>query len=182
MVSQKLKILIYGSAMWALAEGMLGPLFAVFTQRIGGDIFDITWAWATYLLIMGIVVIVIGKISDVKKRKVKIMVFGYGLNALFTFGYLFVRSPIHLFIIQAGLGIATAMTAPTWASLYSLHGNQKQKCYEWGLVDGIAHILEAAGIIIGGFIVAYLGFNVLFITMGTIQTISTIYQLKLLRK
>ena len=182
MLSQKLKILMYGSILWALGEGMLGPLFAVFTQRIGGDIFDITWAWATYLLVMGIIVIIVGKISYTKERKIKIMICGFALNALFTFGYLLVSSPLHLFIIQIGLGIASAMSGPTWVTLYATHGNQKQKGFEWGLVDGISHMLEAFGIIIGGLIVAYFGFNALFITMGIIQTISTIYQTRLMRK
>lgn len=32
-----------------LGEGMPDPLFAVFAQRIGGKILDITWAWAIQL-------------------------------------------------------------------------------------------------------------------------------------
>lgn len=39
-------ILLWSSNLWALGEGMLGPLFAVFAQRIGGNILDITWAWS----------------------------------------------------------------------------------------------------------------------------------------
>ena len=34
------------------------------------------------------------------------MVAGYLLNAAITFCYLFVKTPIHLFVVQVGLGIA----------------------------------------------------------------------------
>ena len=35
-LNKNLKILLYGGNIWYFAEGMLGPLFAVFTERIGG--------------------------------------------------------------------------------------------------------------------------------------------------
>lgn len=75
------KILLLGANIWYFAEGMLGPLFAVFAQKIGGDILDITWAWATYLIITGILYILFGKLFNGREGKEKIMVFGYLLNA-----------------------------------------------------------------------------------------------------
>src|SRR3990167_2426171 len=114
LLNKNSRILLYGSNIWYFGEGMLGPLFAVFTERIGGDILDISWAWATYLIITGILYIVVGKYIDGKHSKSKVMVFGYALNAIFTFSFLFVSSPWHLFIVQAGLGVAAAMATPTW--------------------------------------------------------------------
>jgi len=52
-------------------------LFAVFTESIGGDILDIVWAWSVYLLVTGILIIIIGNVSDEKKRKEKLMVIGF---------------------------------------------------------------------------------------------------------
>ena len=182
MVSEKIKILISGSCMWRFGEGMFGPLFAVFAQRVGGSILDITWAWAVFLLVTGILVMIVGKVADTKRKREVLMVCGYALNALFTFTYLLVRTPAHLLMVQAGLGIAVALTGPTWAALYASHGDQKQKCYEWGLVDGISQIIMAAGIILGGLIVTYVSFTALFATMGIIQVIATIHQLKILKK
>ena len=47
------RLLILSSALWHLSEGLLGPLFAVFSERVGGDILDITGAWAAYLIVSG---------------------------------------------------------------------------------------------------------------------------------
>ena len=94
MLNDRIKILLYGGNLWSLGAGMFGPLFAVFAERIGGDILDISWAWATYLIVTGILIILIGKISDKRNNKEKLMMWGYALNAVFTFGYIFVSNPL----------------------------------------------------------------------------------------
>ncbi len=182
IINRNIKVLIYGSNIWALGEGMLGPLFAVFTERIGGDILDISWAWASYLIVTGVLHIIIGRLMDEKNNKAKIMVIGYALNALFTFGYLLVSSMWHLFIVQIGLGIAAALATPTWDALFARYEDKKHDTFEWGLVVGEGKIITGVALVTGGFIVSYFSFSALFITMGLIQVIATLYQAKILRK
>lgn len=174
MLNKQLKILIWGSGLWYLGEGMLGPLFAIFGKKIGGSILDISWAWAIYLIIIGILVIFIGDISD-KASKEKLMVVGYGINAIFTFLYLAISKPIHLFFVQSGLGIAAALTIPTWMALYAKHNNKERSGLTWGIATGLNRIIAGIALLLGGLIVTYFSFNVLFITMGIIQTLATIY-------
>jgi MFS family permease len=181
-LNRNIKILLYGSNIWYLGEGMLGPLFAVFTEQVGGDILDISGAWATYLIVTGILIIVVGKVVDGKDTKSKVMVAGYALNALFTFSYLLVSTPWHLFVVQVGLGIATALATPTWQALYAQYGNKKHDAYEWGLAGGEAQITTGIAILLGGLIVNQFGFRALFLTMGIVQTVATIYQAKILLK
>lgn len=177
----KERILLIGSNIWNFADGMLGPLLAVFTERIGGDILEITWAWAIYLFATGLMVIVVGKISD-KYSKEKLMVAGYALTSIFTFSYIFVENPIHLFLVQAGLGIALALCNPTWMALYDKYSDNDNDGYIWGLADGQTKMVTALAIIIGGNIVHYLSFATLFIVMGIIQICATIYQAQILRQ
>ena len=176
------KILLWGSNIWFLADGMLGPLFAVFIQKIGGSIFDISWAWATYLVVKGFLSILIGKLSDSKWSKEKLMILGYSLNAFFTFSYIFVSTPMQLFLVQIGLGIAVAMATPTWQALYSKYEEKGKGGSEWGLVDGDADIIMGVSMIIGGYLVTMFSFKLLFFVMGTIQVIATVYQAKILKK
>ncbi len=179
MVNKAEKILLVGSGLWYLGEGMLGPLFTIFAQNIGGDILEISWAWATYLLVMGVLNIILGKYSD-HWNKEKVMVWGYGLNAVFTFGYLFVSSPFHLFFVQAGLGVATALATPTWDALYAKHEDRKKDGSAWGLAAGIPDIVIGIAIILGGLVINYFSFTLLFIIMGIIQVIATVYQAQIL--
>ena len=181
-LNRYIKILLYGGNIWYFGEGMLGPLFAVFTERVGGDILDISWAWATYLILAGVLYIVVGKITDKYDNAEKTMVLGYALNALFTFSYIFVSTTWHLFVVQAGLGIAAAMATPTWDALYAKHEDRKHGGFQWGLAGGEAQIITGIAIVVGGYIVSLVSFNALFLTMGIIQVIATIYQARILRK
>jgi predicted MFS family arabinose efflux permease len=180
-LSRTTKILLLGSNIWFFGEGMLGPLFAIFTEKVGGDILDIVWAWATFLIMTGVCYIIVGKLINGKPYKSKIMVAGYALNALFTFCYLFVSSPMQLFFVQAGLGIAEAIGTPAWDSLYAKHVDESHDTFAWGLASGLSQIVTGISIICGGLLVHYFSFNVLFVTMGSIQIIATLVQVRILK-
>ncbi|MCL1475240.1 MFS transporter [Argonema antarcticum] len=181
-MNKNLKILLYGSNLWSLGEGMLGPIFGVFTEKIGGNILDISWIWATYMIATGIFTICVGNISDRKISKEKLMVAGYGINTIFTFSYLLVSSPLQLLFVQVGLGFATALATPTWDALYVNYYEDKTKAgYLWGIAVGRDQVITGISIIIGGLIVNYCSFKVLFVTMGIVQAIATIYQAQILK-
>lgn len=182
VLNSKTKTLLYGSNIWSLGEGMMGPIFAIFNQKIGGSILDISWIWATYLIATGVFTIFIGNISDRKISKEKLLVAGYALNTIFTFSYLLVASSLDLFFVQVGIGLATALATPTWDALYAQYQDDEQAGYVWGLAGGRDQLLTGFALIIGGLIVNYLSFQVLFITMGIIQAIATIYQAQILNK
>lgn len=182
MFRRNLKILLASNMLWALGAGMLGPLFAVFTESIGGDVFDISWAWATYLIVTGALVIFIGKLSDTKVSKEKLLIAGLAVTTIFTFGFLLVSQPVHLLFVQAGLGIGLALSWPTWDALYSEYEDRKNDGFEWGLADGAEYLVTGIAILIGGAIVTYLSFKHLFIIMGFVQLAGTIVQSFILKK
>ena len=159
---------------------MLGPLFAIFTEKVGGDILDITWAWSTYLVCTGFFYILIGRLLNRKKYKVHVMVLGYSLNALFTFCYLFVSNPFQLFLVQVGLGIAEAIGGPIWDSLYAKSITEEHDTYAWGLSTGQSQIVTGIAFAIGGVLTEYFSFKVLFIVMGVIQVFAAITTSRLL--
>jgi len=179
-LSRTVKILLLGANIWYFGEGMMGPLFAIFAQKVGGDILDITWAWATYLVVTGIFYILIGKLLNNKSYKTKVMVFGYIFNALLTFGYLFVDSPFKLLLVQVGLGIAEAIGTPAWDALYAKNLDHNSDSYAWGLSTGQSQIVTGIAFAVGGVITHFISFNALFITMGFIQITAAIVTSQLL--
>jgi hypothetical protein len=174
------KTLLLGANIWYFGEGMMGPLFAVFAEKVGGDILDITWAWSTYLVITGVLYIVVGRWLNGKNFKEKVMVAGYSLNALCTFGYLLVDSPIKLFIVQAGLGIAEAIGTPAWDALYANSQHEEMDAYAWGLSTGQSQIVTGLAFAVGGAITHFISFEALFITMGCTQILSALVTAQLL--
>ena len=86
------KILLVASSLWYFGEGLFGPLFAIYAEKIGGNLLDITWAWALYLISTGIFYVIVGRYVNQSKYKKHVMIFGYALNACFTFGYMFIEN------------------------------------------------------------------------------------------
>jgi MFS family permease len=158
---------------------MFGPLLAVFTEQVGGDIFNVSWAWSVYLFVYGSLSIVIGYFADFL-HKGWLMVAGYALNAVFTFSYLLVDDPLSLLVVQSGLGVAAALATPTWNALFDEWSSTDVDGYSWGLSEGVASIITAIAILVGGMVVYHYSFTVLFIAMGTMQVIATIYQSRIL--
>lgn len=184
-MNNKARVLLGGDYLMTFGTGMLGPIFAVFTQKIGGDILDISWAWAAYLITTGVFMFFIGKFSDFSNKKFvkeKFVVVGFGFQSILTFGYLLVSTPLQLLFLQIALGLANAMSFPTWDALYARYENKQKDGLSWGLVDGGEQFLTGIAMLIGGLIVSYFSFAALFITMGLLQISATIYQIKLLKK
>lgn len=176
------KILLISSSLWFFGEGLLGPLFAVFSEKIGGDILDITWAWAVYLILSGILYVFFGRILRKSSYKQHAMLFGYFLNAILTFCYLLVHHTYQLFLLQVGFAVAEAISTPIWDAMFASDLEQADDSLFWGIAGGHSHIITGIAVAIGGLITYYISFDVLFIVMGCIQLLSAFTQLQLLKK
>ncbi len=160
---------------------MLGPLFAVLTTRVGGDVLEITWAWSTYLAVTGIGMVATGRLGD-RIGHHYLSVFGYILTPIFTFGYLFVDTPFELLVIQAGLGLGLAFSNPTWSALYDKYsGKGDNDGFLWGLSSAGGYLAQAGAVLCGGFIVTNWSFDTLFIIMGTISSYAAFVQMRILK-
>lgn len=172
-------ILIWSSNIWNFADGLFGPLFAVFAQQVGGSVLDIAWAWGVYLIVTGVCVIIVGNISD-KMSKLPILFTGYLLTALFSFAYLLVDSTLDLLLVQAGLGFALALSNPTYFALLGKHSNASTHGGSlWGWADGRDKIATGLAVLIGGAVVSATSFQTLFVMIGTLQLIATFYLARL---
>jgi MFS family permease len=174
------RLLLLASTCWFFGEGLLGPLFTVFAERVGGDLLDITYAWALFLITSGVLYIVFGKLFTKSNRKKEILVFGYALNTVFTFGYLLVHNSTQLFILQILLAIAEAICSPIWDAIFAKELDEKDDVFFWSVAGGHTHLVSGIAIAIGGLIAYYISFEALFVIMGIIQAIATIIQWRLL--
>lgn len=174
MLSFKAKILLYANNLAMLGEGLFGPLYAVFAEKIGGSVLEITWAWAVYLIVTGITIVFVGAFSDRKGWKKKMLIWGYGVAAVFTFMYLWVDAPWKLYVVEGGLGFAAALSTPTWYALFSKYQHDEERGWSWGIAQGQSKLLLAFSMVLGGFVVSYFSFFTLFVAMGIIQVLATI--------
>jgi MFS family permease len=174
-----MRLLLLASSLWFFSEGLLGPLFAVFSEQIGGDVLDITAAWATYLIVSGIAYPVVGRILNRSRWKFRMIAVGYALNTVFTFAYLLVGNAHQLLIVQVGLGLAEAISTPSWDAYFASHLSEKDDTFAWGIASGHTQVISGLAIAIGGVIAEFVSFQALFLTMACISLLATLVQVRL---
>lgn len=176
---RRIPLLLLSSSLWYFSEGLLGPLFAVFSEQVGGDLLDITAAWAAYLIVSGIAYPVVGRLLNGTVWKFRMITVGYALNTVFTFAYLLVSDTFGLLLVQVGLGIAEALSTPSWDAYYAsqLRDNDStEDTFLWGIASGHTQFISGVAIAIGGLIANFVSFQALFVVMGVISLIATIVQ------
>ncbi len=173
--NKQIKILLLTDGVIVLACAMLGPIYALFVQEIGGDLLEAAYAFGTYAFVAGIVTIASGRYTDTIKENELIIVLGYGIMAFAFFGYTLVNSIYSLLFVQALVGLGEAIYAPAFDALYSKYLEKKKSGRTWGAWEGMNYFAIAIGAVAGGFLVTYFGFNVMFIAMGLLCLFSAIY-------
>lgn len=158
---------------WAtFSAGLLGPIYAIFVQEIGGDILDASWAYFAFMITSGVMVYFVSKWEDQINDKSKIIMAGYGISSLGFLSYTFVNSQAMLIVSQIILGIAQAILTPAYDALYSKTLTKNKEASEWGAWESMQYIVTALAAITGGYIAYFIGFKGLFLTMFVISLLA----------
>jgi len=169
------KILLAASFLVNFGDNLIGPFYAVYVENIGGSILDIGYTATVFCFSTGILMIIIGKLSD-KLNKEIITIFGYGLYALGSLAYLFITAPWQLFGLQVVFGLGSACLSAPLVALFARHIQKGKEGEQWGLEGGGTFILVGISAFVGTLIVNNFGFRLLFIIMFSIQVTATIVQ------
>ncbi len=181
-MNKALRILLATNALVLLAGAMLGPIYAIYVEEIGGDILTASTAWAIFSIVAGIAVFILSKLEEKIKEKELMMVWGYAIMAVAYLGYLIVDVPWKLFIVQIIIGLGQAIYIPAFDGVYTKHLKRKKSVSQWGAWEATDYITAGVGALVGGLIATYLGFSVLFILMFLLCLISALFILFLPRK
>lgn len=168
---------------WAtLALGMIGPIYAIFVEEIGGDILDASWAYFAFMMTSGVMMYLISHWEDKAKHKEKLVTMGYLLTALGCLSYIFVHNQISLVITQIILGVAEAVQVPAYDALYSKYLDKSKEASEWGDWESMRYIMTAIAAIVGGYLAYQYGFKILFIVMFVVSIGGVFSSLNMFRK
>jgi len=180
--NKHLKTLLALNVFFVFGATLLGPLYAVFVKDIGGDVITIGWSFSIYMIALGLVAYIAGRLGDKIKEREYLLGLGYLLRGIGFFGYIFIQSLFHLLFIQIILGIGEALGNPSFKAIFSDHLDKGKYSSEWGTWDALYSITVGVSTMAGAFVVNVFGFNTLFIIMGSVTTLSSIIILLLPRK
>lgn len=150
------------------ALGSFGPVFAIFlTDKIaGGNAEVVGFAVAVYWLVKSLFQLPIARFldkTDGERDDFYALFAGYVMASVSVLLFVFAKTPLHIYLIQAFFGIAMAVAVPAWYGIFTRHIDRDNTSFEWSLESvfsvGLATATSGA---IGGIIVTKFGFNVLF--------------------
>ncbi|HCJ52789.1 MAG: hypothetical protein A2898_04915 [Candidatus Kerfeldbacteria bacterium RIFCSPLOWO2_01_FULL_48_11] len=173
--NQPLRILLGTNALVLIASAMFIPIYALYVEDIGGDLFDAGLTAAVYALVAGSLTIVSGRMTDRLKRKELMVIVGYVIVGIGFLLYTFANSLAVLIVIQAIIGFGTAVYAPAFDTLYSHNLHIRRTGLQWGAWEAMDYFATAAGALLGGAIVTFLGFTAMFVLMSAFCLASATY-------
>jgi MFS family permease len=165
-----IRFLIISDTVMFGAVGLLGPIFALFIEDfiVGGNEATAGIAAGVYLFTKSTLQIPIANFIDrVRGEKddyVILFLFTMAMS-LIPLLYLFISTPLELYIVQFVLGLFTAFTFPTFMALFTHHVDRGKEGTEWGVYFTLTDITSAAFGALGGLLAATSGFPFLIITV-----------------
>jgi len=172
------KTLLVASLLANFGDNLIGPFYAVFVEQIGGSILDMGYSVTVFGICTGILMMVIGKISD-KINKELITIIGFLLYAMGSLFYLVISSPWQLFVLQIIFAFGTACLSAPLTALFAKYIQKGKEGLQWGIEGGGSYIAVGVAVFIGTFIINKWGFDVLFISMFLVQMMAVLVQTRL---
>jgi len=178
----KLKLLLYASVFGNFSSALLGPIYALFVQSINENIIVASTSFAIYTFIYALLTTLMGKLEDTRVNKEKMVFLGYLILMIGNLLFLFVQKALDLYLVQALMGVGVAIISPAWEALYSLGLDKGKESSEWAYWNACVGIAASVAALLGGVIVSYYGFKILFVMMASFHFISTLVAVSLLKK
>ena len=162
---KQLKLALTANSFFLLAAGMLGPIYALFVKDIGGDILAAGSSWATFMIVSGLGIFIMGKIQDKIKKDKPVIIIGYALQSMGFLGYFFVADIFQLFVVQILLGISMVIHLPAYDSFYTKYLEKGKFASQWAVWESVYYTTTGIAALIGAFLVKMFGFKTLFLVM-----------------
>lgn len=179
------KLLVSSFTISTFAESVILPIYAIFVQKVGGDILDAGFAMGIFLITEGIFTMIVHRVKWSPRHRIWLMVAGWLIWLGGVCTYLFISSIEILFLSQVLMAIGNAVADPVIDQEMADHIDKDLEESEWGFFEGSKAFSDGAAAIAGAAIAAYFGFTVLIYLMIAIATISflliLIYVVKLRR-
>ncbi|MDQ3076477.1 MAG: MFS transporter [bacterium] len=171
-MNKALRTLLIYNGIFVLAYGLLGPLYAVYVQKLGGQIFIISLSWSVFLVASTLTTFIISRFGDRVQEQEYFLLAGFLLRAIVWIMYIFVPNIQFLIILQIILGIGDALGSPAFDSLVAEHLDKGRHIAEYSDMKILFNLSNALATIVGGVIASQLGFAYLFILMSILSMVS----------
>ncbi len=166
------RLLVLSFTISCFSEGVIVPIYAIFVQKVGGDILDAGVAMGIFLITDGVFTMLIHRIKWNPRQRLNLLVGGWLIWVIGIFSYLLISNIWMLFLSQILTAIGNAVADPVFDQELSDHTDKDLEEFEWGFFEGSKSLIDGAAAIIGASVAAYFGFKNLIYTMIVAATLS----------
>ncbi|MGD0836732.1 MAG: MFS transporter [Polyangia bacterium] len=170
-ISAQSRLLLRISFLVTFAESMLVPIYAAFTEKVGGSILDAGIAFAIFSMATGTMVGLLGTRPLFQRRVREFLALGLWASVCCDVSYVFVQNKWQLFAVQVVAGLATGLIEPAWDSVFS-DGIAESSVKHWSIWAGGTHLFAGVAALAGSIIVAHFSFVALFLAMAAIDAMA----------
>lgn len=179
-----IKYLILSDLAFWTGWGLLNPVFAIFVvEKIqGGSVFVVGMASAVFWIVRSIARVPIGVLLDSRPSERDdyfVLVAGLLLTSLTPFGFVFAKTPLHIYLLQAVHGFGLAMSLAGWMAIFTRHIDKGRESTEWGLNATTLGLGIGVAGAVGGWAVTRFGFEPVFIVVGVLGILGALILLGL---
>lgn len=145
------------------AAGLLGPVFGLFIEDniIGGNEAVVGIAAGIFLFTKSLLQIPIANFIDRirgEKDDFSLLFIFSIIMGLIPLCYLFITTPIQLYVVQFVYGLITAITFPSYMTIFTHHIDKNKEGTEWGIYFTLTDVTSALLAVIGGYMAVESGF------------------------
>ena len=167
-LDKKSELLLKASFFGTFSESMWVPLYAMFVERVGGNILDAGIGYAIFEIVTGIIVITFGR-SRLFSEHLEFLTFtGFTVAGFGDLLLIMVKNKYELFIVQVVIGIAVGILNPAWDALYS----EVSEVSKWTLWSGGVTFFTGISALLAGVIVRFQSFRAMFLIMAIVNSYS----------
>ena len=173
------KLFLWMISFFGLAIGMVGPIYAIYVEKIGGDLLAAGASWAVFMIVSGVGIYIMGNLQDKIKRDKPVIILGNALTCIAILSYFFVSNVKQLFLVQILLGISTVIKTPAYDSFYTHYLEKGKFASQWAAWESMWYITVGIAAIIGAYVAKIFSFKALFLVMFLISLIGLLLSIKL---
>jgi MFS family permease len=170
---RELYLIVLVQILVALSMGIVGPIYSIYFEKISGSLRDVGIIIGIYWIIVGLLEIPFGILSD-KIGKGKIFAIGGMLVSTSIFLYPIVSNFYQILVAEIIGAIGYSMQMPAFYALLAEMTRKKRRGLEVGLIDSSWNVFYGIASIVSGMLITVFGFSLIFSLAGVLHFASSV--------
>jgi len=172
-MKRELYLLALVQILVALSMGIVGPIYSIYFEKISGSLKNAGIIIGTYWIIVGLLEIPFGMLSD-KIEKRKVFAIGGILVSSSIFLYPFLSNFYQIIIVEMVEAIGYSIQMPAFYALLAEMTRKERRGLEVGLIDSSWNVVYGIASIVSGMLITVFGFSLIFSLAGVLHFASSV--------